>query len=49
MDLPLVGLPIWLRVAPCASVPKPLNTRKSHSATWPRLKSATVAPLALPA
>src|SRR5262245_7753019 len=42
-------LPIWLTVAPCSSVPKPLSIRKSHPSTWLRLKSATVAPLALPA
>ena len=41
------GVLIWVKVAPCASVPKPLNTRKSPSHC--RSKSATVAPLALPA
>ena len=49
MDLPLVGIADLAEGRALASVPKPLNTRKSHSLTWSWLKSATVAPLALPA
>ena len=48
MDLPLVG-GADLAEGRALRVPKPLNTRKSHSVTWSRLKSVTVAPLALPA
>ena len=49
MDLPLVGGADLAEGCALRSVPKPLNTRKSHSVTWSRLKSVTVAPFALPA